>query len=197
MIALWSVGLAAAAPGGSVQAEWISSWGPDHYGILRIRSHAEPGLQLGALLVGGTRSAVLGTAARALELEPGARLQLGLWLGMIRSSSAAPGGPVGGGELALSAPVGDGLALALALDGAAGLGIRASAGVERDLSERWRLSPRLRLDTLAGARDPALRAATTLAWHGSDGVHVSAELSAGGRDVLHLGPGLALTVGRW
>ncbi|HHO51560.1 MAG TPA: hypothetical protein ENK18_11970, partial [Deltaproteobacteria bacterium] len=98
---VWLSAGAAASPGWSVQTGWISSGGPDHYGTLSVSAHTSPGTRVGALLVGGTRSAVLGSAARTLELEPGIGLDLGLWLGMIRTTSADRGGPLGGGEVAL------------------------------------------------------------------------------------------------
>ncbi len=179
----------ASAAGFHTELRWTSSYGPDAYGALRLVAEADPGLELGTLLVGGTRSGLYGLGARSVRLGEGLVARGELRLGMVEEEGAKAG-------LLLGLRVEAGPVVA-ALDGGytGGLGWQGAGGVDAPIAERWTLSPRLRLETWAGDRDLALRAALGLRHQAASGLWVAAEASAGGRDVFHLGPGFALSVG--
>lgn len=181
-------GLASAA-GFHGSAAWITSHGPDAYALAALAAEAAPGLEVGVLAVGGTRSALFATGARSVRLGERARATAELRLGM-----AEEAGAVAGFSLDLGVPAGQ--VLAVAGGGfTGGLGWRGFAGADAPISETWTLSPRLRAETWAGDRDLALRAGMGLRWEGARGRWIGLEASAGGRDVFHLGPGVALMLG--
>lgn len=180
----------ASAAGFWTSASWTDSYGPDAYAQLQVAAQARPGLEVGALMVGGTRSALYGDAARTLRLGQGVQLRGELRLGMVEDDGADAG-------FGLGARVAAGPLTAVAEGGwTGGLGWQILGGVDAPLSERWTLRPRLRAETWAGDRDVALRAGLGLRHDGARGLWWALDASAGGRDVFHLGPGVSLIVGR-
>ncbi len=180
---------AALAAGISLDTAWVSSHGPDSYGRAHLQASSGD-LEIGALGFGGTQPALAGTVARGMKPADPLRLRAELRLGMLRE-----GGPTAGFALGGRLDLGD-VTVALDLDQLAGVGIRASGGVNID-SGRFEVRPRLLTETWAGDRDPALR--VELGLHrrlrpirGGPGAQIGLALSGGGRDVLHMGPGLAL-----
>lgn len=186
---LMMAGLAHAA-GFQTSASWISSHGPDAYGELRAAALASPGLEVGVLAVGGTRSALFATGARTVRLGERVSARGELRFGMAEATGAVPG-------FEAELRVGLGGVVAVAGGGyTGGLGGRGLAGVDAPLTDTLTLSPRIRAETWAGDRDLALRAALGLSHQRPGGLRVGVEASAGGRDVFHLGPGITLSLGR-
>lgn len=182
-------GLAFAA-GFHASAGWTSNHGPDATAEATLAAEASPGLEVGVLAVGGTRSALFATGARELGLGEGLRLTGELRLGMVEQAGAEAG-------FNLDLGVQAGPVLAVAGGGwTGGLGWRGYLGADAPLTETLTLSPRLRAETWAGDRDLAVRAAMGLRHVGARGLIIGVEASAGGRDVFHLGPGVSLTLGR-
>jgi len=180
----------ALAGGFTMDAEYTSAYGPDAYGALRLVALTEPDLALGVLGLGGVQPAWFGTAARSVALGAAVTARAELALGMARAV-----GPAGGGRLGLTIGA-EPLSVVADVGWLSGLGFRGEAGVDAPLAGRWTVSPRLRLETWAGGRDPALRAELGLSWRADGGFFVGAAGSAGGRDVLHTGGGASLTLGR-
>lgn len=181
--------VAALAAGFEATTELASSFGPDRYGLVEVRALADPGLAFGVVVVGGVRPAVLASAGRTIRLAEGWELEGEVLVGAVREAGAAYGG-----RLATTVEAGP-VAVVLGGEWVRFLGVRVAGGVDAPLSERWTLMPRLRLETWAGDRDPALRVELGLARRiGVWTVAVAA--SVGGRDVLHTGGGLVLTVRR-
>lgn len=180
----------ASAAGVHTELGWVGSYGPDAYGTLELGVSARPGLTVGALMVGGTRSGLYASASREIRL--GERV---LASGELRLGMAEEDGAQGGVGLGLCVDAGP---VDAVLEGGwtGGLGWQGQGGVDAPLSARWTLSPRIKAETWAGDRDPALRAALGARHTFAGGAWLGAELSAGGRDVFHLGPGLIVSVGR-
>lgn len=169
---------------------WTVSHGPDAWGRAELLATAAPGLEVGALAVGGTRSALFAEGARALRLGERVRARGLLRLGMVEQT-----GPEAGLGGRLDLDLGPVVAVAGG-EWTGGLGWRLGAGVDAPLPAGWTLSPRIQAETWAGDRDPALRVAMGARHALGERLWLGAELSAGGRDVFHLGPGLSLVVGR-
>jgi len=189
-VVLLALSTPALAGGFSVRSAYTSSYGPDAYGLVHVGAQAGPDLEVGALWVGGNQPALLASAARTLRLHDLLVVRGELLLGMLRRE-----GPSGGFELGARL---DAHALTVVVEGGllAGLGSFAEAGVDTTLAEGWVFQPRLRVETWAGDRDPALRVGLGLRRETASGWWVEVAGSAGGRDVLHMGPGLVLALGR-
>lgn len=181
---------AAWAGGFSAEVAYTSAYGPDAYGVSHLQAAHGPDLEIGVLGVGGTQPGLLATAARTLALTERFEVRGELQVGMLRAFGPSLGFDAGC-RLSL-APL-DVVAEVGALPG---MGARGAAGVDAPLGGGWGLSPRLRLETWAGDRDPALRAALGARHVGPSGWWFGLEASAGGRDVLHMGPGVAASFGR-
>jgi len=190
--------LALGAEGFEVGVDYTSSFGPDAYGLVEVTAYGRPGLEAGALVLGGVRSGVFATAGRTLRLAEGWQVRGQARLGMVaglRRGDERDGGPSFGFLLGSTLEAGP-LDVVAETEWLRWIGIRARAGVDAPLSDRWVLSPRLRLETWAGDRDPALRVEMGVAHRFPSGWTLSLAGSMGGRDVLHTGPGFAVTVGR-
>ncbi len=180
----------------SVETRYASAFGPDAWGTARVRAEAAEDLEVGALLVGGTRAAVFASAGKRLHLHDRIHWRPELLVGMRRTSADAEGGPVAGFDNewvitpvdTLDAVVGGGYV--------PGIGGWFEGGVDAHTTDRWTLHPRLRAGTWAGDRDLALRVELGLSHRWTSGWFVRAAAGAGGRDTVHLGPSAALTVGR-
>lgn len=188
-----ALGSGASAAGFSAETRYASAAGPDAWGSLDVRATAASGVHTGALVLGGTRSAVLGTFGGSFAPGP-LTVDLTASAGMMRTTVDRVGGPTGG----VGAEVGFDRGLPVSLGGGYlfGIGFWAEGGVDPALGDRVALLPRLRLDTWSGERDPALRAGIGVQWTHRDGAFVAVSASAGGRDVVHLGPGFTLSFGR-
>lgn len=188
----------ALAAGFSLQAEGISSYGPDAYATVRLQAEAQPGVEVGVLAIGGTQPAWLATGARTLRLADGFTARGEVDLGLLRrtTSNWTREAPTVGLRLGARGAITPEVAAVVDFGAIGGVGLRGEAGADLALGDRWTLEPRLRIETWAGDRDPSLRVGvgarhtTRAGWWGALAV------SAGGRDVLHMGPGIALAVGR-
>jgi hypothetical protein len=192
VIALASTALA----GGLVSTEVISSSGPDLYATVRVTATGGPGLSVGALILGGTQPAWLATAGRTFALGDHVDLTGELDLGMLRRTprNGRQEGPTAGFGTGLTVDAGPVDAVA-ELAFVSGVGTRAETGIDAPLG--WlELSPRVRLETWSGDRDPALRVSLGARHETSAGWWASIAVSAGGRDVIHMGPGVAVAFGR-
>jgi hypothetical protein len=177
-----------------VDTEVVSASGPDLYGVARIGVTAEPGLHTEVIAVGGTREALLLGVGRTFRLDT-VRFGVGLDLGMVRTELTDPGGATGGGELRIAVPASPTLGWSAGLEGIGGIGWRVHSGVAVTPAERLRLLPRLRAETFAGDRDVMLRVEMGLgARVGRTWLVVSP--SVGGRDVLHMGPGVRVSLSK-
>lgn len=178
----------------SVETRYASAFGPDAWGTVRLRGEAAQDLELGALVVGGTRSAVFASAGRRFGSDP-------VWwrgevlFGMRRTSADAEGGPAAGFENELVVRV-DPIAAVAAGGWIPGIGGWFEGGVDARASDRWAVHPRLRAGTWAGDRDLAVRVELGASHRWSSGWFVRASAGAGGRDTVHLGPSAGLTLGR-
>ena len=198
MVVLSMLAVAAYADPGafSVETRYTNSFGPDAWGSLHARAQAQPGLEVGALIIGGNRSAVLGTTRRVLRLSDAASFGAELQLGTIRTvNDNLLGGPTAGFATGFSFLI-DTITIQLEGGYLHGVGVYGEGGVDVTLSEFWTLSPRLRTETWSGDRDPALRVQMGLGHTWRSGLFISAAGSAGGRDVVHMGPGFTLDLGR-
>jgi len=198
MVALFlaSLALAADPTGFSLETRYTNSFGPDAWGSLHFRADAQPGLQVGALLIGGNRDAAIATTRRTLRLTDEVVVGFELQLGMIRTvNKDQPGGPTAGFATETRVAF-DPLTVHLEGGHLHGIGLFAEGGVDVALAEAWTLSPRLRAETWSGDRDPALRVQMGLGHSWRSGFFVSAAGSAGGRDVVHMGPGFTFDIGR-
>lgn len=190
--------LALGAEGFEVSVDYTSSFGPDAYGVVEATAYGHPGLEIGALVLGGVRSGLFATAGRTLRLTEGWRVRGQARLGMVASARRGDerrGGPSFGVLLGTMVDAGP-LAVVAEGEWLRWIGFRTRAGVDAPLSQRWILGPRLRLETWAGDRDPALRVEMGVEHRFPSGWTVALAGSAGGRDVLHTGPGFVVTVGR-
>lgn len=191
-VCLLAAGCEAAAGGFAVETSYVSSYGADAYGLVHARALGAPDLEVGVLGVGGTRPGWLATAGRRVPLGGALVVSGELQLGMLREAGPAAGWRAG----AALSPGGAPLAVVAEVGAITGMGWRAAAGVDAPLGPTWSLAPRLRLETWAGERDPMLRAGLGARREGPGGWWIAAEASAGGRDVLHMGPGGSLSLGR-
>ena len=188
---LWTILLAPAqAVGFSVETSYVSSFGPDAYGTLAAQAVAGPDLELGVLWLGGTAPAGLVTGARTFGFGERLRVRTELRLGMRQEH-----GPTLGVRLPGDLDV-DVVHAIVDLDWVGWVGLRVEGGVDAALSDAWTLQPRLQLETWAGPRDPALRVELGVRYRADGPWWVSLAASGGGRDVLHMGPGATLAVGR-
>jgi len=181
---------AARAEGFSAEVSYTSAYGPDAYGVSHLQLARGPDLEVGVMGVGGTQPGLLGTAARTLAVGDRLTVRGEVQAGMLRVHGPTVGF-TGGWRLALSP-----LDVVVSLGGLPGMGARGAAGVDAPLPAGWTLAPRLTVETWAGRRDPALRAAIGVRKQSASGWWLGMEGSAGGRDVLHMGPGAALSFGR-
>lgn len=186
------LGIAATARGAggfSLRTAYTNSFGPDAYGMVHLQGMAAPGLEVGALGLGGTQPGWVGTAARTVRVADRVALRGELRLGMLRAAGPTAGFDFGGAVAAgpVDVVLGGGWLHHVGYD--------LRSGVDAPLADAWTLSPRLRVETWAGDRDPALRVELGLRWALSESLWLSAAGSAGGRDVLHMGPGAALGLG--
>ncbi len=197
LITLLATAAIAADTGGfSVETRYTNSFGPDAWGSLHVQAHAQPGLEIGALLIGGNRDAALGTARRTLRLSDEVHIGAELQLGMLRTVNEDElGGPTAGFAIGTTGVL-DPISVQVEGGYLHGIGVFGEGGVDVAVTEAWTLSPRLRAETWSGGRDPALRVQMGLAHRWRSGLYVSAAASAGGRDVVHMGPGFALNFGR-
>ncbi len=180
----------AQAVGFSLETAYVSSFGPDAYGTLSAQLLAGPDLELGVLWLGGTAPAGLVTGARTFGLGDRLQVRTELRLGMRREQ-----GPTAGlrltGDLDL-----DVVHAIVDLDWVGWVGRRVEGGVDAALSDAWTLQPRVQFETWAGPRDPALRVELGVRYRAAGPWWVAVAASGGGRDVLHMGPGATLAVGR-
>ncbi len=188
---LWTILFAPAqAVGFSVETSYVSSFGPDAYGALAAQLVAGPDLELGVLWLGGTAPAGLVTGARTFGLGERLLVRTELRLGLRQEQ-----GPTLGVRLTGDLDV-DVVHAIVDLDWIGWVGLRLEGGVDAALSDAWTLQPRLQLETWAGPRDPALRVELGVRYRAEGPWWVSLAASGGGRDVLHMGPGATLAVGR-
>jgi hypothetical protein len=185
--------LPALGAGFSVETRYASAGGADAWGSLAVTATTEADVHTGALLLGGTRSAVLGAFGGGAALGPFA-WDATAYAGMVRTTGDLAGGPTGGGSLSVG--VDPGVPVRVGGGYVWGIGAWLEGGAEPALSPRLALLPRLRLDTWSGERDPALRAGIGVQWTSRGGTLAALSASAGGRDVVHLGPGVTLSLGR-
>jgi hypothetical protein len=214
--ALWWMCAPALAGGFSVASTYTSSYGPDAYGTVQLQAEASPDIEIGALVIGGVRQAWLATAARRLRLSDGIGVRAELDVGLRRRTVEdveeviytaywAPeptlleridlDAVAIGGQLGLDVDAGPVVAIA-DVGWLLGFGWRVEGGVDAPVAPHWKLAPRVRVETWAGDRDPALRAEAGVRWDVDGGFWMAAAASAGGRDVFHMGPGVALTLAR-
>ena len=188
---LWTILFAPAqAVGFSVETSYVSSFGPDAYGALAAQLVAGPDLELGVLWLGGTAPAGLVTGARTFGLGERLLVRTELRLGLRQEQ-----GPTLGVRLTGDLDV-DVVHAIVDLDWIGWVGLRLEGGGDAALSDAWTLQPRLQLETWAGPRDPALRVELGVRYRAEGPWWVSLAASGGGRDVLHMGPGATLAVGR-
>jgi len=188
---LWTILFAPAqAVGFSVETSYVSSFGPDAYGALAAQLVAGPDLELGVLWLGGTAPAGLVTGARTFGLGERLLVRTELRLGLRQEQ-----GPTLGVRLTGDLDV-DVVHAIVDLDWIGWVGLRLEGGVDAALSDAWTLQPRLQLETWAGPPDPALRVELGVRYRAEGPWWVSLAASGGGRDVLHMGPGATLAVGR-
>jgi hypothetical protein len=178
------------AVGFSAETSYVSSFGPDAYGTLHLQLSADPDLQIGVLIIGGTQPGVLATGARSVLVVDRLIVRGEVLLGMLHDQ-----GPTGGlrvhGDLDL-----DRMHAVAEIDWIARVGVRLEGGVDGPLRDSLTVQPRLALETWAGLRDPALRVEMGLLVAPGDTWWLRVSASAGGRDVMHMGPGATLAFGR-
>lgn len=192
---MWA-GLAWSAPDFSVETHYASAFGPDAWGTAHLRAEAADDLEVGALMIGGTRAAVLASARKGLALHERVHWRGELLLGMRRTTVDEQGGPVVGFESRLAVRAADPVDAVAGGGYLPGVGGWFEAGVDARSGARWTLQPRLRAGTWAGDRDPAVRVELGLSHRWTSGWFFGAAVGAGGRDTVHLGPSAAFTLGR-
>jgi len=193
---IWLAAVGLAHGGGfEVEGTYRSSWGPDAYGLVRTTGLGGDGLRVGALVVGGTRTAAAASFGRRLSLHDRVSALAELQLGMVRTAGADPGGPTGGFDSDVRVDL-DPVTTVVELGYLHGVGTRSAFGVDAALTPTWTLTPRLLAETWAGDRDVGLRVGMGTLCHDVAGLQARLMVSVGGRDVNHMGPGLTLALGR-
>ncbi len=194
VVALWAL-TAWAAPGFELESHYASAWGADAWATVHLQADAGETLQVGALVLGGTRSAVLATAAKRHTWAELVTTRLELQLGMRRTAVDASGGPLIGAQGDAWVHATPDLDVALSTSYLPDVGGWFSGGLDAQIAPPWTLSPRLRLGTWAGDRDTAVRVSMGLTPPTRAGWFVAADIGAGGRDTVHMGPSATLTLG--
>ena len=162
----------------------------------RLRAEAAPKLEIGAMAIGGNRTALLASVRRRVPLGEAVAWDVELLVGMRRTQAPQPGGPTAGAQIGWTVGVSPAVDAVAGGGWIPGIGGFGEAGVDARSGSHWGVHPRLRAGTWAGDRDLALRVEIGASYRQDNGGFVRASLGAGGRDTVHLGPGFTLTVGR-